>query len=1657
MRDGTARERDGTMHALSESSRVDGWRINQDREVSSLHINYLSPRGVLEVEHAALRELEAKLPREWGAYAAFRLVTRGSKQPLDIDLLLLTNNRILVVELKNWSGDITYSSGQWFHRGAPMPSPVDTTDNKARALKQFIQGKIPSLKVPFIESLVVLCHPKCRLINFPDEQRRFVTTLPEFVHTACDRTRYETRFPDVPSKWNYRSSNPLPHRQQYNSIFSNSNPSVLKRRTVLHGFEQIEDQADYVHPRNIWSEFLAEHQENRSSKALLRKWNFEELATGGTSTVERQTIGLRELRLNEALRVQAPGLHEDLLEPIGSATADDITTNFVEAYRLPTGIERLSEHLERNSNKSEQDRRLLAKSILARFSKLHALGIAHRDITKRTLWVLEPSRVILSTFAAARVPQAQTVGVHRIELETGSIELPEDEGVAAQARSIDPFARDVFLLGVLVYEMLESHELERLNNVPVYDDAVTLVVPALAPWYAKAMDLDPKTRYRNASEALDALNDCLSVDAGPEVCAEDFEGYETDASLITLPIKHNISTHPTKMVYESEQNGERVLVKCWPQLKYDPKYLARNLRVLAFLQQARSMRQSGFDAAPEVLDFGLSMFGLMLVTRWVEGQTLTEWLSNNPEGRHRALVAHAVLNAVQRLHVLGLSHGDVKADNIIVSQTVEAQLPQVVLVDIPDLSADGDEGVTVGTVPPALECASSLHRDAFAVCTLVLTLLPEDFAATRSDVNRAIELVDTLPPLDLLAETLQDELYPKQRSISTFKATLKRRGRNGSSSLGLVSNNGEYSVRATRHAETGHVRFNIVGVRQELYIKYDPKEDAVLGSAVKDVDHIDFVSAHRSKAFSLNGEIHVTFAEEADVTALAGLLYELYRANVLEDLEVNEAVAALGADPYARQSGGSSTQRVSATALWTALSDTDEMNVTKITVRQGAKQFSPDSEEWVIPFDCEAGVLDFSEGEGIELMERGVDAIDGSDRWFTVGWVSPDLGRDVMRVRSKNMRFSPKTGDTLHVRGTFEKAASERRVAAMKRVLAGGGLIPSLVDYFDPDTERMPKCHVAIDLGDLSKYELNPSQAEALRTALSYGPISLLQGPPGTGKTKFIASFVHLLLSRGLAHNILLVSQSHEAVNNAMDKVAGSLRASSMDVPMVRVGLQSMVSPGLRNVQEDSLRQRYRESFDAEITDRVRAAGVAMGLPEGYVRSATKLHITLGPMLQSIDRLIHTIDETDSEGPSAKEHLRRLRRVFVEVAERQFGIHASTGNDAASLRNLIGQKLESLAQQHGSPSPAKCARLEQIALLSMEFSQVLRSPRSNYTAFLARSSSIVAGTCVGVGKQALGITEVPYDWVIVDEAARASPMELVVAMQAGKRVLLVGDHLQLPPSYPRAVEDQASALLGMQRKDFRRMNNFQRAFSSNYGQSVGRTLRVQYRMAEHINRLVSHCFYADALEVGRAPPGAEYEKLPEFLASQVVWVDTQDQGREAFHRPAGTHEGALVNEQEALAVVEVVRAILTSAGFLEAVQAQEGDHEPIIGVIAMYSDQRDMIREKLEQAEWASGLRHCFSVGTVDSYQGKENRIIVLSVVRNDTSENVGFLSDPERINVAMSRSKDRLVIVTSSAMWRSRTETPMKNVLDEVERLAEKKLATFVPSKELKRSLSNA
>src|SRR5690606_24003692 len=93
-------------------------------------------------------------------------------------------------------------------------------------------------------------------------------------------------------------------------------------------------------------------------------------------------------------------------------------------------------------------------------------------------------------------------------------------------------------------------------------------------------------------------------------------------------------------------------------------------------------------------------------------------------------------------------------------------------------------------------------------------------------------------------------------------------------------------------------------------------------------------------------------------------------------------------------------------------------------------------------------------------------------------------------------------------------------------------------------------------------------------------------------------------------------------------------------------------------------------------------------------------------------------------------------------------------------------------------------------------------------------------------------------------------------------------------------------------------------------------------------------------------------------------------------------------------------------------------NDALIGVICMYAEQKRLIRQKFNQEIWSDGFKELVKIDTVDSYQGKENRIIILSLTRSDKSGTAGFLRTPNRINVAMSRAMDRLLIIGNVDMW---------------------------------------
>src|SRR5262249_2071112 len=132
-------------------------------------------------------------------------------------------------------------------------------------------------------------------------------------------------------------------------------------------------------------------------------------------------------------------------------------------------------------------------------------------------------------------------------------------------------------------------------------------------------------------------------------------------------------------------------------------------------------------------------------------------------------------------------------------------------------------------------------------------------------------------------------------------------------------------------------------------------------------------------------------------------------------------------------------------------------------------------------------------------------------------------------------------------------------------------------------------------------FSLNADQREAFKTIFSFGPVGLLQGPPGTGKTAFIGTFIHYAVSQGRARNVLLVSQSHEAVNNAVEKTIELSRQSGLSLDAVRIGAKSMVSESIAPFHPLAVQQQYRERFRAEFQERIRGTSRSLGLPRGFV------------------------------------------------------------------------------------------------------------------------------------------------------------------------------------------------------------------------------------------------------------------------------------------------------------------------------------------------------------------------------------------------------------------------------------------------------------------------
>lgn len=320
-----------------------------------------------------------------------------------------------------------------------------------------------------------------------------------------------------------------------------------------------------------------------------------------------------------------------------------------------------------------------------------------------------------------------------------------------------------------------------------------------------------------------------------------------------------------------------------------------------------------------------------------------------------------------------------------------------------------------------------------------------------------------------------------------------------------------------------------------------------------------------------------------------------------------------------------------------------------------------------------------------------------------------------------------------------------------------------------------------------------------------------------------------------------------------------------------------------------------------------------------------------------------------------------------------------------------------------------------------------------------------------------------FDTVIMDEASKATPPDLVLPLCFGRKSIVIGDHRQLPPmlneqDFKEALlslnDEKATALANDIDRQFVDTSQFARLIlNPNVSKSIKSVFTEQYRMHPQINDAIKQFYKNDegglscGLDLAKvdspnlAEPESRYHGFyhPGFISPDVhvLWVKVDEPEQRSDSK-------ALYNEKEVEAVKRVLQYLKHSEGFKEYMQywddnirsEERRNLEKEIGVISFYGQQVKYLNEVKFFAR-NNGMR--VKLNTVDKFQGMERNIVIVSTVRSDKyktvqgivpNDNPGFAKSPERLNVALSRARRLLIVVGNNEFFDHVKDTYSGNLL---------------------------
>lgn len=302
----------------------------------------------------------------------------------------------------------------------------------------------------------------------------------------------------------------------------------------------------------------------------------------------------------------------------------------------------------------------------------------------------------------------------------------------------------------------------------------------------------------------------------------------------------------------------------------------------------------------------------------------------------------------------------------------------------------------------------------------------------------------------------------------------------------------------------------------------------------------------------------------------------------------------------------------------------------------------------------------------------------------------------------------------------------------------------------------------------------------------------------------------------------------------------------------------------------------------------------------------------------------------------------------------------------------------------------------------------LKDPRA-WVEIKKKYADVIGATCqMSNSGRSLNNDQDFYDVVIIDEAARSELFEILIPMTLGHRILLVGDQHQLPPMTEQLIMEK----LEKKNAEFKEALSGTSLFGDLYDQLPAANrcqLNVQYRSHPVIGEAVSKTWYDGQVKSGDELPGSEAyqswlkEKQPcwgLFNNYPLIWLDSS----------VDNHEYT-----ENCSLTETKLAINILHSLFDRHQDQAGID---VGLITFYNAQKDQLIAALREDKLITDLDPTWeskvTIGTVDSFQGKEFPLVILCCSRHLPHKTPGFLEFPNRINVAISRAQKQLVIIGS-------------------------------------------